>query len=60
MVLHVVVADSSSAAGFMAHNFNMVSSLKNEIDWCYRYKMKTTVANILYNLYKASVTLSVD
>ena len=50
-ITYVEVADSASAAGFMAHNFYGEPSLKLKIIGVTGTNGKTTVATILYNLF---------
>ena len=50
-ITYVEVADSASAAGFMAHNFYGEPSLKMKLIGVTGTNGKTTVATILYNLF---------
>ena len=50
-ITYVEVADSSSAAGFIAHNFYNEPSLSMKVIGVTGTNGKTTVATILYNLF---------
>ncbi len=50
-ITYIEVADSSSAAGFIAHNFYGEPSLKMKLIGVTGTNGKTTVATILYNLF---------